>query len=1780
MSIAHPVSLTAYDQNPVLPDTLQTHSLIEQWRQSRQTFDQLLSLAPSVRQVVDDELRDTFKVDPTRCGLLFDGSSQLLTLTQLSAYVRHHPSAPADLDRRATVQAAGSAALQPLRASELYKRLATLDLSEALRRHWNRYWDARAKGTPSSRRQHASDQYRLHFETTLKIALSMDRLGTNALRPVLAMLANPEWLRVGNKQISIEGPASAPGALVVSIESEPAQVLYDPRRQDAFKAYPSREALDEALQGNNTQAVDHTDYDNLAMGCTTLLDSLLNTLVDSLEVDPGADIEQHAYSALDQADQLKQRWSSTSIFAAPPTAPSAAEHEDTPGTLLGLGWMGQDVPASLRLQSISKAFQQVTQLSDDQAKQARQHQKTLDDARQKATTAIGALLTSASWHSDAKPFSPSPELLDAHREGLRAHAQFQHLLQQIDAQALARVQALLEANHKDAVAAQLVVHTEPEQTDSTPPPAAVVPGAMAIAEPSALDDSSSQQNVLLYWIGESGGLLSCQGHAKLIECLGIDLAPGCSLKLQLIEGDALSRVLTDQVQDCRKTKQDIQDEQGLQAVANELPRLKEALTRHLQVPDHKARTFALNLLEKHDRTLRQAGATAQRLASLSTDTRQSLKLLTEDYVGALHKHRELLEQSLPEREAFCLERINRYLRQDFDTFNDTAILVDLPVSTHYGISDVIGGSGAPGTPVKATLKPSAEREDWALETLLLENIDDHMRDRLFFMRLKPANPGDNLPYALIEGMTPTYVQKMASQLDLAEHYETAIKDAFIAPDETDFQHAYRRECLVEPHRLMLKLQNLLFSASGFLDETAHRMVAIAIDANSKEAFKAEGLDLRLLSAVLTSGGADTNDNPATLSGITFIEDQVSKRTVLYLPDHPTAPLSQYSSMEAARSSLYHRSKDSRERDYLAARALVGDPGAHRSRIDMAHHHDFEGIIGIGTEWPATTSLAHLQLNTHMGRLIQAHRDSSRSNLDLHVENLASHASKLLVGFKIALGIIPVIGLPVSIYDALDATGELVKAISGENDLDVLEAIQNVLVASIDVALDVLGGGVTFSTSGLRKATRLRQLRALPSDLRSSQPKAAVTARLERFAGYEYPETISLEHIRPGTYGQYQGIYRHTDGDFIQLAGHAYQVEWDATAHTWRLKGTPLKGWKRAIALDDNGQWDTHFALYGTHLRGGGAGGGQVVGHLVDQLDPYWPAAIRDRLPRILVERAYRQSRRIESAALSTDQRVKASITRSNALDPETTPFSTLEAAYLADVNFAKQSFQSWDERLQISLRRNRQEPTQKKQQRAAWICQRLHSLIELNAMHSRPTLREMAYIRAQIKDLNDLAAQLPLLQELREKAVQQLRRRENMFKYREDIDIWFAHAKRTPELQADVEKYRTALNQEFKAFYDTPYLMIAALRHQISSVRAEYLLASLRDVERAIHNTRDTLLGLHEVSVKAHLRRQIYEQARTTYRRCKRQLQSTHASFAALFDDEYLQRLYLNLDTLIAMADTQLDRLPRAPQGSGTQLKSPRLFLTTDDGWQFGDYQPATGGRPEQMIQRDISGRINRFESDGQFWRPASPARRVRPNELRDLRQVAEQAISDLPAYRRRIQTYQRQGMLAADLEHMMVIKAQELERYAERLKQLAPDDPVPARLTTAAQALHAEGRTMRIAKVKQTSQPEEGHLNYLAGEHQVQLRRIGERKMLQARDYLQEYEVLDATAPGQPVLWYAHFHYQSLDMPFAQFSAAHLKLPADRYRGPQWQQNQVESTKIWRGSLSLNAANRHFATR
>jgi hypothetical protein len=1185
------------------------------------------------------------------------------------------------------------------------------------------------------------------------------------------------------------------------------------------------------------------------------------------------------------------------------------------------------------------------------------------------------------------------------------------------------------------------------------------------------------------------------------------------------------------------------------------------------------------MLEAQQRALRVADQAPDWLKTLPIATRSALQSVVESYIEASRYAHALVVQDLPVRPVYCRALVAQRLRQDFPRYDDSPVTIDLPVRVSWQ-DDPIAGSGAPGVPVKQKLVPSAQREQVALDVLMLSHIDDETLLRLKFSTLVIDTPDPALQQALESGLTPAYLRALAKDLDLAQAYENLILHTYRGVQEDTCAARWRRACLARPLHLMLKLQALLLQSRGLLDAAGHAVLDVALNAQSQSDYRAGGHDVRLLAATLTAGGPDTDDRPATLSGVTFIEDQASGITLLCLPEHPDLPLSQYPDLESARWALYRTSLKDSDRTYLASRALEGDPLAHRSRLQQAQVHGFDGIIGIGATWPANLSLPTLLLEAQLGMILTAHRTSSRSNRDLWLEHFTHQSGMIFNYLKMALSVLPFVGTAIGIHDVVTAGTRAAAAfVEGETGRALVE-VNDMLLALIDVAMDLVTG-VAVNTSLVRQATRQRQIRQLQTGLAAlRRPEPTLGPRLSSLEGYVYERPLSLQGTRIGTEGRYKGVYRHADGDFILIGGRPLEVIWDATAHTWRLKGKPGHVWQRAVALDEQGRWNTHFALYGVHLYGGGAGGGQTLGRLADQLEPHWPAAIRERLPRFLVDRHYRRQRMLQAQCHADERNVHRSLDRSNQLfltfneaspDQRLAQVPALLEATDADIQLARQLYRSWDDYLSISAGRNRRVPQEQKGQVAKVICDRLLNQVELHVTLCRQTLKQSALLRMRINQLEGLFERAPLLREARKHAIAHLGHGERLFKTMEEIETWYPRATPSPVLRNSVELHRATLNSEFKALYQTYHLMLAAQRYTNATVVAEFLIEGLEEVENEVLAARSTLLDLHEVSTSIAQRRMVHQQARETLERYKRQLHSTHASMPSLFEEGYLKQLQNNLDTLLDMVERKMRRLPGLSTSHGGPARSPRLFLDSDDRVRIGDFVASTDGRPEQMVIRADDGSIlKRFmRTQGDRWLQVSAAGRAR--ELREVKAIANDVLDGLEGYRLRIQQYQRQNMLAMDLEHMMRIKAEDLERCATDLRRLDPTAVELSRLTHQAQALRDEGRLLRIAQSKRTERPDTGHLTYLLEQREVSIRRVGDRQALGPHDYLQEYAIVEETAEGQPALWYAHFHYRKAETPFTAFTAAHLKRAADRYVGR-------DHPEVWRGTISPQIADQLFA--
>lgn len=100
--------------------------------------------------------------------------------------------------------------------------------------------------------------------------------------------------------------------------------------------------------------------------------------------------------------------------------------------------------------------------------------------------------------------------------------------------------------------------------------------------------------------------------------------------------------------------------------------------------------------------------------------------------------------------------------------------------------------------------------------------------------------------------------------------------------------------------------------------------------------------------------------------------------------------------------------------------------------------------------------------------------------------------------------------------------------------------------------------------------------------------------------------------------------------------------------------------------------------------------------------------------------------------------------------------------------------------------------------------------------------------------------------------------------------------------------------------------------------------------------------------------------------------------------------------------------------------------------------------------------------------------------------------------------------------------------------------------LGEAVKKLYRTGRRVRLDMFKNRL-PKAAHLELLFAEGEVSIHAVGTRRRLKGpkKDFMQEYEVRDQKT--RRALWYAHFHYSSLNAPNEAYTTAHLKTQEQR---------------------------------
>ncbi len=1705
---------------------------------------------------------------------------------------------------------------------------------QVLKQRWLDYWNGRAAHTALSRRAVAEQAFLDHMQAAARLAYYHAQLTHAQLLPLLTLLEGGS--ESGSPSIYLETIAlrtaeglkhKAAGALVVTPDSDAPvmQLLYLPSCDPALKAFADREALQTYLLQNRAQvwpnatlqadAAVKLSYEpaQLVSACkqwlghcrTRYMEASLAFLACSGENDTAGQGE----AAIAPASEPP--FARLPAFDAPEPTPSA-------DNFAAFGSLAADIPQSHRWAEVKRQHLALLHLLGDDLRagsaspgwvRLKTLLATLAATQERAAQAAAGLLNAARLEDLYRlrylPNAQYSALYQARLDGLRAEVAVQQALGLLTAAQVQLMHAVLshpQASKRDAqagIACAMSVSMSSVNGTGTTTHVQELHGVVAFMHTQALAGTGF---VLVYWPGLGGGLQAFDSLAQLKRSLLRlnDPADTVRLNLSQVVGDIFDYGLQGQLHACEQEASEFIEK--LPAATHQRQRLEalQRLTRNtcerLLVPAHAARDQACVQLTQEGFSESLENGLPDWLKTLTTNDRLRLKSLISDYVRAARASNAQLERDLPDLDHYAGTLLQQRLRADFNLTEDVEVVIDIPDRlVHRKVP--VAGSGAPGTPQQTVATPGPKRTPWPLARLAQHNIDADMLQRLGFMRVQVAGADtetDREESARVSaGIDLNYLRRTIRDLNLAQACEDKIRQAFLGHAEhCAHALAHQRECLLEPMRLMLHMHSEYARHQGSISLSGHALALLATDASDAVAFRASGRDVQLLPARLTVGGSDTHDLPTTLSGVTFIHDRNGGQTLLYLPDAPDHRcLREYPSLEEARLRLFTLTFDRKMADYLADRAITGSVASHRARIEQAGLRRFDKLIGVGRPWPATTSLASHLLDAHMGRLVEAQRRRGRSNDALYLEQAALAHGNVFNYIKMAIGALPFVGTAVALFDAWTAANAAVDALRTGEIGESLNQLEALLGALIDAAIDILPGAVSAPSSG-RLLARSRQWSMLAR--RAGAPgstKPAPAGLTDPFAGYQYRLPLDLSGLQPGHHGLYRGIYRHANGNFILRDGLPYQVTLHASPQTWRLHGTTSKTYRQPIALDPNGHWQTHGALYGTLINDGLAGGGNVLGYLghraADGLQPLWPAAIRERLPRWLVDRQYRRHFELASsidhqgAALREQMSQHESLIRQLAVDPRQR--ARAEAACASDIARAEALYRLLQEHegyvSRDFLKRNRQF-----QSEVAYIVagRRIN-----HASLAQRSITELTESLNQTQRAGELV-DLPRRQMLEQRRT------------RLDLDQQFDLVEqRLQQAQAWAEKVtlrsdRAHLREALEGMAEVDLEIARAsnltqLTHKTadtSNVADMFHLLDTQAMRNRFHHGLESHFQLMETTSGLRERQNVLRSSRQIYVDYRNQMNTWVRNRPDRFESDQFERMIQSLNRLIEHADRTMPQLSKlAPRAKPAGPATRRVFETHEHDFFIGDIGRAADG--EQIFTlTGPGGRLETYRRVAGQWRlqdaPSASSLHTPSRPLAELIAEGQTWLDATLAHERRVQGYAIPGEAPANLEDLMVNQGRQLELRAQLIEQQAPKHELAHRLRTRAQELRAKGRALRIKQAMGSQTPTEGYLDYLVEQRQVDIVQVGTRKNIASAhdeaDFLQEYAIRDISVQPPVTLWYAHFHYRRERAAFEQFDKAHIKRAEQRTLGLRWQQaHGSDAQRIWRGPIGKPLAVKLF---
>lgn len=1822
----------------------------QRWQDCRREMLALMAGAPTVRSSINRLLKEQWQLDGERVVLQFTATPQRgrsrMTLTEACLYMQQRPSLDTtQVPEGSVLNMPAQHVLSYHTVATLLDELKTLDLEQAIDDNWLRYWRTeRAPNAPVTCLKRATELYRIHFEASGEYALAKGKLNPAALSPLFSLINPAQPARDATKiyaeQLLLKPVAAdaiaLPGAWVLTLDiDEPvAQLVYLPTQAPAWKCFAKRADMERWLLDRQPDLFSTPGVDPLATIeysiNTKPLEAGINLWFKQLAkeqyqdaIKPAANIEIHnAHLARLHMDQLDALRLGRSLFAFAPEPPEVNADTLNDPDFLQFGQLhngvalrqrkallqqqrraldsllGSDTPTSPRWQSFKQQLDalRVQQQVAEEAARAMLNRPPLD---------LAALNT----HYTA--------LYQARHQGLRNEARIQRTLNQISEDELHLIETALATPEPDVVALTLSVtrpgDTTPTLTDLNGPLVFLPP--MDPQTPTTRDGTH-----FVYWPGGDGALQRFASRQALEEGLFAiqPLDSVLALQFKVLTQDPFDYSLGSQQtafdEQAAHLRQTWSAPEHAATLAEALENLRAQTLPGLLVPDNSAREAAhLQLIEQHNARL--LGEQLPRwMGTQTTGNREALRTLLRTYIPALIQSQSLIERSLPARDVFVRQKIDRRLRKDFAIKKAFTLQLELPDSVAQK-KHIIAGA-APGAAVESVEVPSQERSTIALDQLALRNIGTDISPRLGFANITVTAEDASELNTLKAGVTKHYLASMVKDLNLAQKYEHLIRETFLgAQEESTHQKQYRRECLIQPLRLMLKAQGMLALMQNHIVADELDVLNISIDADAPDAWAVGGKRIRLLPAHLSAGGKDTHDeSPITLSGVTFIEERNSGKTLLYLPDVPDQRfLRGYDNLEQARIALFELCRLDSMVNYVASRALKGDVQAHIGRIDQATVKGYNAMIQAGLPWPASTSLATHQLDAHMGRLIEAHRNDARSNADLADEKYALKSGQLFNGIKIALGLVPVLGATVSLADATTSLYQAVAAFRRGEIGDGIEQLASVFECLVFAAMDAVPLAAAPSARGstARLLTLARQQKQHPGGTfwRSLKTRQGSTTR-HRFAGYQHPEALDGVDLRPVHTGPYRHTLRHTSGEYFILSEGEYcKVRFDPTTHEMRLVA-PGKNYSPAIALDNALQWDTYSALHGGHLTGYGGGsrgrgaaraGANVPPAVSRQLPPPALEVSMGRLEigRSLLDRIREYYPQVERNTAKLNKYVQDYPNPIEVTPQKLRDGKTLDIDLAKDMEDGKNMYAAFKKAKQENVHLSGWVIDDEMSSMAHIVSSRLSHLIQHASNRALALTDRLIALTDELNTPSLLTGRRQVLtseiRQYRLDLLDELNRIEVSIK---DMNTWakrITHRTAYTQIATELDSWKRKFTDLRMTSLRSGHLMQAlTLRPQTFSIDWVYL-------ERAVHNARNrfdrtgtTHMTLNEANVSRVERNRILQNCITVYEELSRDLIAWNDRSPNHFDQTFLPLLQEDIKRLIQKAQRAIKKPASKPKTNATQA----VFETDDGQLLIGTEKPAGQQSPRQFIINNADGEVievwdsvgdrNTFRLNTASSRPVA-APRALATDINAVVAEAQARLDAVDAFQHKVQGYKT--MEPINLEHMLTSEANALETRARHVQSLDAANPVIEHLRSRARVLEQSGQALRIERSLASKTPTEGYLDYLMQKGRVVIRKAGARRKLRDKrpdgqdDYLQEYAVYDSTRQGQAdkPIWFAHFHYVAQRSPFESFEKAHLKVYEQQYLGMKWQAANVSAgatfadVKIWRGDIDKPVATQYF---